>query len=596
MKTTSPSIAKYILSFILIFVLLGESVFAVSIGEGKISDEQQRNAIAMLNYITVLTQEINSSKNSRLYLEDVYSSIFNNILPDSVDKRTENQLDGLLDTIKGYRMIAVKRDRLKLIYNQNKAQAIREAVPNPLGLLSTVQSYRPSKIALSFIYMAVDAKDSYDSYNTETDLQYLKDGWELDDKESAYLDESRENALFYMIDLVREYKIPNNQTLTEDTIQEFVDCKNNPNVVSSIQFLESNKKTYQHYGGYWLLLAESYYKNHNYQSVLDAIKQYEELQYHIFRRDYELARVLPLAISAAENIYEGNKYVESAKHYTQLIIDNIKNDDWALWYYAAQVYIDLYQQTKDESYLWLAYNIVKDNVNNLFREQYSLNEAFFKPIPNVPKKASKDEKKQLEANRKNLLEIRKTELPPVYEPLLLNCELLYALSNELNLSEDELIKINSLVHQKDSPTFLIPLLENRYTFSGETEPIDTNNIYIDYCGDRITLPANCVTKDAAITVTAYKNGKQLEVFDNWEVTNVTRKTEGDISTYSVVYTSKEADDFPWEPDLNVCIDIVPVSGMDIAPIHFEYNTYLTDNIIHRAARFMDLCTKFERVK
>lgn len=36
--------------------------------------EQQRNSILMLNYIAVLSTEISNSKNSRMHLEDVYSS------------------------------------------------------------------------------------------------------------------------------------------------------------------------------------------------------------------------------------------------------------------------------------------------------------------------------------------------------------------------------------------------------------------------------------------------------------------------------------------------------------------------------------------
>ena len=40
--------------------------------------EQQSNAIAMLNYITILTQEINASKNSRVFMEQAYTSLINN--------------------------------------------------------------------------------------------------------------------------------------------------------------------------------------------------------------------------------------------------------------------------------------------------------------------------------------------------------------------------------------------------------------------------------------------------------------------------------------------------------------------------------------
>ena len=40
--------------------------------------QKQKNSIEMLNYLTTLSQEINNSKNSRLYLENTYSALINN--------------------------------------------------------------------------------------------------------------------------------------------------------------------------------------------------------------------------------------------------------------------------------------------------------------------------------------------------------------------------------------------------------------------------------------------------------------------------------------------------------------------------------------
>lgn len=39
----------------------------------------QSNSITMLNYLSALTMEINVSKQSRLFLEEAYSSLINNI-------------------------------------------------------------------------------------------------------------------------------------------------------------------------------------------------------------------------------------------------------------------------------------------------------------------------------------------------------------------------------------------------------------------------------------------------------------------------------------------------------------------------------------
>ena len=82
-------------------LLCGATVYA----EEPELTSQQKNALAMLNYITVLTQEINASKNSRVYMEEAYSTLINNTYPNAVDSRTLNQMTGLLDTMEKYRMI-----------------------------------------------------------------------------------------------------------------------------------------------------------------------------------------------------------------------------------------------------------------------------------------------------------------------------------------------------------------------------------------------------------------------------------------------------------------------------------------------------------
>ena len=120
--------------------VLAEELDIVPVNEKEITKTNeellQNNSLAMLNYITVLTQEINSSKNNRLYLEDVYSSIINDIYPNSIDSRTLSQFKELLKDIEAFRMIDVQRDRIDYLYQQNQAKALRAAVPNPLGLLS----------------------------------------------------------------------------------------------------------------------------------------------------------------------------------------------------------------------------------------------------------------------------------------------------------------------------------------------------------------------------------------------------------------------------------------------------------------------------
>ena len=564
---------RSILSVILALIIC-IGIFPMASAENVSLTDEQANAIAMLNYITVLTQDINASKNSRLYMEEAYSTLINNTYPNAVDSRTLSQLTGLLDTMEGYRMVAVKRDRLEYIYEQNQAQAIRAAVPNPWGLISTVRSYRPSKIAASLAYMAIDSITSYTTYTSETELQYLNDGWALDDEEASVLHESRKGTFAYMINIVGEYDLPGDLTLTENSVEEFVKWKNNDNVVSRIQFLESNQANYQSYGGYWLLLAQSYYDNGNYSKCLHAIHTYEGMNTRIFRKDYELAKTLPSVISAAEEIYSVAEYADVAAHYAQMLLDNTDHNDWALRYYAAQVYVDLFAQTNDESYLKTAYSIVLDNVNYLVGEQQSLNATYLAPVQKtaVPKDATKNEKKQIENANKALEELRRTELPPVCEPLRLNCDLLFALADELKVSESERQKIDGILHPNGAPIFLTETLDEQYWFLHGSKQ-DMANIDIEFGGTAILLPAACCTSDTEITVSVQEeNAEEPVMLTDWKVDSVNRETEGDISTYHAVYTSDQAHHHDWQPGATIQVDIQPKADANLPSYHFEFTT------------------------
>ena len=79
---------------------------------------EQLTALSMLNHLTVLTQETNDSRNSRLFMEKAYSDLVNNTYPNSVDSRTLGRLTRLLDTMERYRMINVKRERRSLSMNR----------------------------------------------------------------------------------------------------------------------------------------------------------------------------------------------------------------------------------------------------------------------------------------------------------------------------------------------------------------------------------------------------------------------------------------------------------------------------------------------
>lgn len=518
--------------------------------EEEILNEAQKNSIAMLNYLAVLSQEINDSKNSRMFLEEAYASLINNTNPEKVNELTESHLSSMLDIIEKYRMISVKRDRLQYIYEQNKAKALKEAIPNPIGVLSAVSSLDLKRLAASAIYMAVDSVSSYQSYNAEIAQEFLQDGWALDDEEAENLHDSRKRAFLFMIEIVREDNLPGDLALSESAVEKFVFWKNNTNNYQKIQFFESEEATYKMFGNYWLTLADSYYEIGDYEKCLKAIDKYEEIQADIFRKDYYFAQALPKAIVAASEIYEDQKYVSVADRYLELLLSNTESNEWSLRYFAAEIYLELYAKTGNKAYIQKAYDIALNNVNNLVAEQLSMNNTYLSKVKevSVPEDATKDEKNQIKKYNKALHEQRKVELPPVYEPLAINCDLLLALANELNINQSEKNRIEGILRGNGDALFLSEVLESKYTFSPKATKFEA-----EYNKDTLVVPVASVSENSVVKVTVTNNGKTT-IYDDWAIKEVERPSE-DIGTYIVTYSSKTAGDQSWSESATVLVEI-----------------------------------------
>lgn len=557
-----------------------ESPEPVTPSEPEKLDDVQRNSIAMLNYLTVLTQEISSSKGSRLFLEQAYSSLINNTYPNAVDVWTQGELDDLLDTLEAFRMVSVKRERLQLIYEHNKAQALRSAIPNPINILSNVSSRGLLKTAVSLIFMAVDSVSSYNAYNDQNDLQHLKDGWDLDDEEATELSTMRRNSFSYMINMVRDYSLPGDLALNENAVTDFVTWKNKTNVVSRISILESNEKTYEAMGSYWLTLAKSYYENGDYRKCLEAIDKFESITSRIFRKDYEYAETLPYAILAAQELYSGSEYESLAKRYCDNIISNTDSDDWASHYFVALIYMDLYSSTKNSEYIDKAYRLALDNVTYLVDEQKELNSTWLEDVQEVTasKNASKQEKEDIKQYNKLLKEERKTALPPVSEPLYLNCDLLFALAEKKGISYSEKVKIDAILHENGDNLFLVAPLDNCYRYTSSNSYPNAESMEISFDGKELTIPAYAVSSEARISVTV-KDSTQTVTIDDWAISKVTRPSKGGEMSFTATYKSESIKSIKYHDGTTIQISVYPRGDKAEVMLSFKYEAKETGLIV-----------------
>ncbi len=526
-----------------------------SVTETRVLDDEQRNSISMLNYLAALSQKVTASKSSRMELEKMYSSIINNTNPNAVDEQTQNQLISLLDAIERYRMVSVKRERLQYVYDQSKAMAIWASIPKTGGVLRAVRSLNWLKLATSVAYMPIDSVASYNAYNAQLDLQYLQDQWALNDDEAETLHTIRKKGFEYRLNIVRDYNLPGEIALSEEAVDEFVKAENNPGAASRIQFLESNRSTYEAFGYYWLVLAKSYFEAGNYKACLDSIETYKKAQTRIFCKDSEYANALTIAISAAKQVLTGKAYTDRVSEYAKALSENTSNSDWASRYFLAETYVELYVQTKDKSFLDKAYEETINNVNSLIREQKDSNKKYLNPIveQEVPDNATSVQKDDIKAYNKLLKETRATELPPVSEPLLLTCRLLFDIADEKKISDSEKTRIERILRDDGTPLFLNPLLESRFSFVPKAEVIP--NVMFDK-GKNLKLPAKYVSADAEIKVSVTTGGVTKE-YNDWKIDEVDRNNEGDISTFWAEYESETIGDQEYADGSKILVTVMP---------------------------------------
>ena len=541
--------------------------------EERLQTEHQ-HSFSMMYYLAITAEEIRTSKNNRLILDEIYTSLLNDINPGAIDEITQDHLKNLRDIIKSYLTLISKRERLQFIYNQNKAKAIRSAIPNPLTVLSMTNSLNWKKLALNVVYAAIDSYTSYKNASDTADTEFLMSGWELDDEELATVQRNRDRAFDYMVDMVQEYNLDGMLTLNEKAIEKFAEICSIESVHERIRRLTSEEKTYKLLGNYWLELADCYFETDRYEECLSSVNKYRELSTGIYRQDTKLVQILPKAIVAAQNVYSGDEYVLNVQNLTDALIDNTSTEEWSVRYFAAQAYLDLYARTENHEYLEQAYKIAYDNVTILLKGQRELNDTYLNDVIEMvaeepdyrfltdkekkeKEKEYKEEQKKAKQYNKAIKDARNTELPSLYEPLILNCELLFALCKECDISKEEKQEIEAILKTDTNGTFITKTVNDKYSFYRKNKKYN-----IDLSKSEITIPVSLLTADSTITVSVSDTTSGFaKLYDDCEVTKVERKGDT-IDTFVAHVSSKELKKHTWSEGEQITVRIKHADAYD----------------------------------
>ncbi|MBO4893905.1 MAG: hypothetical protein J5562_03195 [Clostridia bacterium] len=550
------------------------------------SNDVLNNSFSMLYYLSITAEKIRSSKNNRVVLQKIREDLNNVLNPGAINDRTQEYIDNLKHTIEEFYNLSIKRERLQYLYNQKKANAIREAVPNPLAILSLTNSFNWKKLAVSAVYTIVDSYTSYKKSGESADQEFLMSGWELDDKERETFEKNRDIAYNYLIDTVQDF--PEDQRLSlgkktpnEKAITDFVEICNLESIPEKIQRLKQEENRYSLLGSYWLELANCYFEISKYKECLDCIEEYNNLLINIYREDYNYAQILPKAIVAAQTVYKNDnkKYISVIKDFTDSILENTaseKKENWSLRYFAAQSYLDLYSKTNNKKYIESAYKIAKENATNLLEGQRDINNKYLSAYKDVTieepdyrfmsekekekaEKEYKEDLKRLKEYNKQQKKLRETELPELYEPLILNCDLLFALADKLNIKDSEKKEIEDLL--KD--IFISKPVNNCYSFFKK----DKKNT-IEFSRDAIRIPANLLLSDAKFVVAIKEKGKAPVIITDFVVEKVERNGNK-IDDFVAIVSSKTLKKYDdWSNNKTVTLKIT--NGYSTKPILTDF--------------------------
>lgn len=163
-------------------------------------------------------------------------------------------------------------------------------------------------------------------------------------------------------------------------------------------------------------------------------------------------------------------------------------------------------------------------------------------------------------------EKRKTELVPIYDPLLLNCELLFGIAKEMDIDKEEKKEIDAILHENGENIFLVDSLDVMYRFIQEPEKMEQS---IKFDGKNIEIPINYISDDAVIKLKIQKSDK-VTAFDKWEIKEVNRKESEDYKTFTAIYTDSDIKKYDYSNGEKIFIEIVPKEGSEGSTLEFQY--------------------------
>lgn len=476
-----------------VFSFLSSFLFA-----GEIS-ETDRKRVYLMNEYTYYTTLVKLSEN-RLVLTEVYEHLTNDYSSREIDSVLGEKLESMMGLITNLEINSLKKERLNVIFDLQKSQALASAIPNPAVVLGTfatgaigvsrtvsAKSPREMKEGISMILAAVvstvniasSSISKYQAAKNENLITYLNDKWDLEYDEMRLVNFLNTDMFNLQNSIANELRLEDKYVIKEKDMQAFVKkVQNDQNTADKIAFLESHARVYSEFPLYWLELAKAYGEFGKYDKCYETIQQYYgrfEDYSSIFDKEKNIreGQVLVFVVNALLNINEDNPL--NCKEEIIRLLEKIeactKDEDWLQKYFCGLIYL-MYSEKIGDGLSRKAMEIFRQNAMDLAFTQSKLNSTYIKDLVVVAddekNQMTKAQREDLEKTEEMARENRKTELPPLNSAFLENLKAYVAIADKREILTDSVLVESSVKEE-----LLLPPLKDAI-FS---EISNTSNLY-----------------------------------------------------------------------------------------------------------------------
>lgn len=335
---------RVILSFLLLFFL---SIFVSAANwsfrmpivrtNDNIEIKHAQDVVVIINHINWSIAKI-TSYNDPIILEQEYDALsLNNLYLSAItDIDIVETIKNIYNTITNLRINDGDRKILHEVFEQEKRNAIYEALPSP-GAIITPNFV---SLAINLAQSSVSSFANYQKIKKDLELKLKKNTWELDKEKMKELNDFWTSLLSQYYALISKYKLDDYWRVTDKDCKELIERLKDNDEKRLYEYLRQSRERFKKLPIFWYYLGVYSIKNDDFKGAKIAFDTYQNLFCQILRKDEIAASVSMNYIRLLIESNNRNINTEIKRH-LEIIEKNSADNDFTFRYFCGLAYWNL---------------------------------------------------------------------------------------------------------------------------------------------------------------------------------------------------------------------------------------------------------------